>query len=356
VKARRIAVLVVESPTVLRPLLVRMIESDPALCLAGIVDTGPEALAFVQRSAPDVVLMGIHLEGMDGFEVSRRIMETQPLPIVLCSMGTDSAESATASRALGAGAVAHVAGPFARDGAESDRLLAQLLQTLRLMSEVKVVRRWPARLGGTAAVPRTQPRPSNADAMIAVGASTGGPQALQTILAGLPKDFPIPILVAQHIAAGFLPGLAQWLSQTTALKIEIGSHGSLPADGHVYLAPDDCHMGLDARGRIRLEKSPPENGVRPAVEYLFRSVAAHCGAEAVGVLLTGMGQDGAVALKAMRERGARTIAQDRGTSAVYGMPAAAVALDAVDEVLPIEQIGAALQRIASQYRNRKAKW
>jgi two-component system chemotaxis response regulator CheB len=352
-KARRIAVLVVEDSPVLRMLLVRLIESDPRLCLAGAVDSGPAALAFVEREAPDVVLMDIQMEGMDGFEVSRRIMETRPIPIVMCSSITDTREVATAFRAFESGAVAVVEKPFDSDHRDFQRLSAELLSTLRLMSEVKVVRRWPAKSKRNA-IPTPRTSLGNGDVIVAIGASTGGPPALQTILATLEKDFPFPILVAQHIATGFLPGLADWLCQATPLQIRIGSQGIKPCAGHVYLAPDDCHMGVDAEGRIRLERSPPENGLRPSVNYLFRSVAACCGPAAVGVLLTGMGKDGAAELKTMRNRGAKTIAQDRETSVVYGMPAAAVALDAVDEILPIEQIGAALGRLARQFKDRKA--
>jgi two-component system chemotaxis response regulator CheB len=350
---QRIAVLVVEDSPVLRPHLARLIESDPRLRLLGAVDSGPAALASINRETPDVVLMDIHMKGMDGFEVSRRIMETHPLPIVMCSAVTDTREVVTAFRAFEAGAVAVVEKPVASDHPEFERLAAELLKTVRLMSEVKVVRRWPEKSKVNGAKP-PPPRSTNEDVIFAIGASTGGPPALQTILAGLKKDFPFPILVAQHIAAGFLPGLAEWLSQTTPLQVQVASHGIRPIAGHVYLAPDDCHMGIDAECRIRLERSPPENGLRPSINHLFRSLAAHCGPDAVGVLLTGMGKDGATGLKTMRDRGARTIAQDRETSAVYGMPAAAVALQAVDEVLPIEQIGAALDRLARQFRNRKA--
>src|SRR5262249_33523762 len=162
--------------------------------------------------------------------------------------------------------------------------------------------------------------------MIAMGASTGGPPVLQTIFSGLPANFPVPLLVVQHIARGFLPGMVEWLSETTALRVHIAAHGVIPLAGHVYVAPDDFHLGTDARGYMVLSHTEPENGLRPAVSYLFRSIAETFGPRAIGVLLTGMGRDGAAELKEMKDRGAYTIAQDRDTSIVHGMPGQAIEL------------------------------
>jgi two-component system chemotaxis response regulator CheB len=174
--------------------------------------------------------------------------------------------------------------------------------------------------------------------VVGIGASTGGPPALQTILSGLTVGFPAPILAVQHIAQGFLPGMVEWLTQTTGIQVHIGSPGTIPLPGHAYLAPDDCHMGIGADGRIILSKAAAENGLRPAVAFLFRSLADACGANAVGVLLTGMGKDGAAELKLMRGQGAITIAQDLESSVVHGMPGAAIALDAATHVLPVDRI------------------
>ena len=178
--------------------------------------------------------------------------------------------------------------------------------------------------------------------LIAIGTSTGGPPLLETILSGLPKDFPAPILIVQHIAPGFLGGLVEWLSQTSALSIHVAANGVVPLPGHVYLAPDDFQMGISTIGRIQLTKEEAENGLRPAVSYLFRSLAEAYGPRAVGVLLTGMGKDGALELKHMRDKGAVTIAQDRDSSLVYGMPGEAVALGGAKYVLPGDKIADAL--------------
>jgi two-component system chemotaxis response regulator CheB len=178
--------------------------------------------------------------------------------------------------------------------------------------------------------------------MVGVGASTGGPPVLQNILSGLSRDFPAPVLVVQHIARGFLPGMVEWLGQTTGLPVHIASHGTVPLPGHVYIAPDDFHLGITSAGRLLLSREPADHGLRPSVSFLFRSMAEHLGGNALGVLLTGMGRDGADELLRLRERGGFTIAQDRESSVVHGMPGAAIEIGAATQVLPADRIAAAL--------------
>ncbi|MBI2295188.1 MAG: chemotaxis-specific protein-glutamate methyltransferase CheB [Betaproteobacteria bacterium] len=339
---RKINVLVADDSQVARMLLVHLLESDPQIRVVGAVADGQSALDFVNEKRPDVVLMDIHMPHMDGFETTRRIMETQPVPIIICSGTTNPREVAITFRLMEVGAVACVVKPVAREHADFEQLVANLLQTVKLMSEVKVVRRWPrSRLapvpGPVARAAAVEPGPAEIR-VIGIGASTGGPPLLQTILAGLSKDFPVPILVVQHIARGFLPGLAEWLDQTTGFRVHVAAYGHCPLPGHVYLAPDDFHMGFSASGRILLTKEEPENGLRPAVSYLFRSLAEACGPNALGVLLSGMGRDGAAELKLMRDKGATTIAQDQESSVVHGMPGVAIELGAATHVLPAERM------------------
>ncbi|MDP2320683.1 MAG: chemotaxis-specific protein-glutamate methyltransferase CheB [Acidobacteriota bacterium] len=342
-----ITVLVVDDSKVLRMLLVHLLESDPQIRVIGTVDDGQAALDFVSKQKPDVVLMDIHMPGLDGFETTRRLMETYPLPIVICSATSSPQEVATTFRMMEAGAVACIAKPTGPEHPEFEERVAMLLQTVKLMSEVKVVRRWPRPLAPAPPVPRPAVEtPGRAEiTVVGIGASTGGPAVLQTVLAGLPKDFPAPILVVQHIAHGFLPGLAEWLGHTTGFQVHIASYGIQPRAGHVYLAPDDFQMGLSVGGRIVLTKEGPENGLRPAVSYLFRSLAETCGPRSVGVLLTGMGKDGAAELRAIRDQGAVTIAQDRDSSVVYGMPGEAVRLGGATHVLPADKIADVLVSI-----------
>lgn len=337
-----IDVLVVEDSAVTRLLLVNLIEQDRRLRVVGVVDDGRAAVEFLKMRKPDVVLMDIHMPRLDGFEATRLIMETQPVPIVVCSAISDVRDTAVAFRALEVGAVACIEKPFARAGSRYEAQVAHLLQTLRLMAEVTVVRR--RRTGGAApgSTPAQLPlRPVQVRA-VAIGASTGGPPVLQALLAALPATFPVPVLVVQHIAEGFLRGMADWLAGSSRLPIHIAQDGMLPLPGHVYLAPDGFHMGLGPAGRLILSDAAPENHVRPAVAFLFRTVAQVYGAAAVGVLLTGMGRDGAEELKLLKDRGAVTIAQDQESSLVHGMPGAAIALGGAAQVLPADRIAAAL--------------
>jgi two-component system chemotaxis response regulator CheB len=349
---RKITVLVAEDSKVTQMLLVHILESDPQIRVIGAVSDGQAALEFVKKTKPDVVLMDIHMPRMDGFEATRRIMETHPVPIIICSATTDPKEVATTFRSMEAGAVACLQKPIGREHADSQQIATNLLQTVKLMSEVKVVRRWPRSRTAVIPAPALPPlewRQTPGEVrLIGIGASTGGPPVLQTILAGLPKDFPVPILIVQHIAHGFLPGLAEWLNQTTGLQIHLGASGVYPLPGHVYLAPDSFHMAISTSGRLLLTKEEPENSLRPAVSYLFRSLAEVCAPSAVGVLLTGMGKDGAAELKLMKDRGAVTIAQNRESSVVHGMPGAAIELGGATHVLAADTIADALVTVVNR--------
>ncbi|MDB6166326.1 MAG: response regulator receiver (CheY-like) modulated CheB methylesterase [Lacunisphaera sp.] len=353
---RPINVLVVDDSSVARMHLVHLLESDPQIRVVGAVGNGQSAVDFVGARTTDVILMDIHMPGMDGFEATRRIMESQPVPIIICTATTNIEEVATTFRVLEAGAVACVEKPAGREHASFEAVAANLLQTVKLMSEVKVVRRWPRSRFSTPPVPT--PRPvglapaSTGIQIVGMGASTGGPPVLQSILTGLPKDFPVPVLIVQHITHGFLPGLVEWLNQTTGFKVQIATTGTRPLPGQVYLAADGFQMGLGPSGCILLTKEEPENGLRPAVSYLFRSLAEVCGPNTVGVLLTGMGKDGAPELKMIKDRGGITIAQDRESSVVYGMPGEAVALGGASHVLPADKIADFLRTLAVQ-RNGK---
>lgn len=353
---RKISVLIAEDSRVISLFLVHLLESDPEIRVVGAVSDGQAALDFVMRNPPDVVLMDIHMPRMDGFEATRLIMQTKPVPIIICSTTANVKDVIIGFKAMEAGAVACIEKPLGHEHERFEAMAATLLETVKLMSAVKVVRRWiksrPAPMEPR--VPSVQtPRASVRIEMIGIGASTGGPPVLQTIFAGLPKDFPIPILVVQHIASGFLHGMCEWLSQTTGFGVQIGAHGIRPLPGHVYLAPDDFHMGIDSGGHIVLTREVPEHHLRPAVSFLFRALARSYSANALGVLLTGMGRDGAQELKAMKDLGATTIAQDFASSIVHGMPGGAIALGGATHVLPADAIAGALVGLANGRNGQK---
>jgi two-component system chemotaxis response regulator CheB len=344
-----IKVLVVEDSPVVREFLVYILNSDPAIQVIGTASTGEEGLEAVRRLKPDIVTMDIHMPKMDGWKATRRIMETRPTPIVIVSGSSTVKEVVTAFRAVEAGALAVVSRPKGIGDPEYEITSRELIQTVKLMSEVKVVKRWP-HFKKEPVPPTAEERLKAASAevkVVAIGSSTGGPMVLQTILSRLPKDFPVPILIVQHMGSGFISGFAEWLADSSVLPVHVAIDNERLLPGHVYLAPDGLHMRVGAGKRIMLSKEEPENGLRPSVSHLFRSMAQVFGRNAIGVLLTGMGRDGAEELKSMKDRGAITIAQDKESSTVYGMPGEAINLGAATYVLPPERIASALATIAS---------
>jgi two-component system chemotaxis response regulator CheB len=339
-----IKVLVVEDSPVVREFLVHILNSDPEIHAIGTAQNGQEAIEAVKNKKPDIITMDIHMPEMDGYEATRRIMETHPVPIVIVSGSTSVGEVATTFRAMEAGALAVIARPKGIGHPDYETTAKELIQIVKLMSEVKVVRRWP-RSKKEAPLPTLQGEVGKslpAIQVVAIGASTGGPTALQTILSGLPRDLPVPVLIVQHISAGFVEGFAHWLGQSSGFPVHIASEGEYLLPGHAYIAPEGFHMMVKTHNRITLSRAEPNNGLRPSVSYLFNSVAQVFGQNAIGILLTGMGKDGAQELKLMKDKGATTIAQDEASSVVHGMPGEAIRVSAVTYVLPPERIAALL--------------
>jgi two-component system chemotaxis response regulator CheB len=264
----------------------------------------------------------------------------------------EPAEVGKAFRAIDEGALAILPKPYGLADSRYEAEAEAIRQTVRLMAEVRVVRRRPRAPRERAALP--PPGVSAASdpiRLVAIGASTGGPPALQTILAGLPKNFGAPVVVVQHMAGGFVCGMVDWLNGTSGPRVSVAADGTAVLPGCAYVAPDGLQMGVDGSGRVFLRPAPPEHGLCPSVSYLFRSVAAGHGARAAGVLLSGMGQDGAVELRSLRDLGATTIAQTRDTCVVYGMPGQAVALGGATYQLPPEQIATVLIGLTARRRD-----
>jgi len=336
-----IRVLIVDDSKVVQEFLTHILSSDPEIKVVGIAGSGEEAIRQVWEKRPDVITMDIHMPRMNGLETTLHIMETIATPIVIVSGSTRTKDRAQTFKYLEAGALAVVSRPpdIPHPGFAASR--NELLQTVRSMSEIRVVRRFvqtrKERKFESVDVPRPD-KLSTSVKLIAIGASTGGPMALNTILSRLPKDLKIPVLIVQHITSGFVKALMEWLSVSSVLPLKIAENGEFLKEGNGYIAPDNVHMGVNRSMQIILRSDPPENGLRPSVDHLFRSVARHFGPESAGILLTGMGKDGAAELKKMKETGAITMAQDEESSVVYGMPGEAVKLEAADYILPPEGI------------------
>jgi two-component system chemotaxis response regulator CheB len=352
-----IRVLIVEDSPVVRDLLTFILSSDPAIQVIGTACNGEEAVRAVSEKKPDVVTMDIVMPNMDGFEATRIIMETTPTPIVIVSASWDPQEVEKTFRAMEAGALAVIAKPVGVAHPNYKKLTKELIQIVKLMSEVKVIKRRPQERKGVVISRKSKSgmiTPATLDLkVVAIGASTGGPLAINAILSRLPKDFPAPLLIVQHIAVGFVQGFADWLANSSRLPVKIAAHGEYLLPGRAYIAPDDLHMGVENGGRIILISSEPENGLRPSVSWMFRSVSEVFGKNAIGVLLSGMGKDGASELKLMKGKGAVTIVQDRESSVVYGMPGEAATINAASYILSPAKIAEFLSGLPRVKANRR---
>jgi len=338
-------VLIAEDSPVARELLVSILHGAPGLQVVGTARNGAEAVRLARRLRPDIITMDVHMPEMDGFEAARQIMADTPCPIIIISNSLDKYQRDLTFNALKSGALSVQNKPTIYDTPEMHIALAT---QVKLMSEVKVVRRWqtgtPATKSGNISTPAPMlvKNGKSKIQLVVLASSTGGPGVLATILSQLPADFSVPVLIVQHITSGFGQGLAVWLNQQTPLEVRMAKHADEPLPGQVLLAPDDYHMQVNSMGLISLNKADPIHGLRPAADILFHSVARVYGATAIGVILTGMGSDGAEGLKAIKESGAHTIAQNQESCVVFGMPAVAINLGAAEQVLPANQIAAAL--------------
>lgn len=338
--SKLINVLIVDDSLVARELLIYILNSDPEINILGIAESGEKALDFIKRHKPDVITMDVHMPGINGYETTQKIMETQPVPIITVSTAVDERSVDDSFRSMEAGALAIVEKPRGIDHPAHRQMADHLIKIVKLMSEVKVVRRrmYPARTKPPLRFSDDRNLARRPDIkIVAMGVSTGGPPVVQTILSLLPSNFAAPVLIVQHIATGFLHGMADWLGKESALPVHIAAHKDRLMSGHVYLAPDNYHMGV-ARDSILLSKRKAEDCICPSVSHLFRSVSEVFKENAAGVILTGMGQDGAQELLLIKNYKGATIAQNKESCVVFGMPEAAVNLGAVQYVLPPDKI------------------
>jgi len=334
---KKIRVLIVEDSRVIREFLEHIIGRDPRLEIAGSVESAEEALRVLDRVAPDVISMDIRLPGMNGFEATQRIMRDRPTPIVVVSASVEHEDLRITMNALRAGALTVLEKPAGTTSNDYEALAERLCTQLAIMSQVKVVRRHGLSRG-VARIGRHPIPPRGEYCALGIVSSTGGPNALVQILGALGADFPLPILLVQHITSSFLEGFASWLDSVCPFRVEIVRDRNVAARGNVYIAAPDHHLWVE-RGCVRADSSDPVCAQRPSGTVLFRSMAKAYGGQALGVLLTGMGEDGAEGLLQVRESGGYTIAEDESTAVVYGMPAEAVRLGAASESLPLPAIG-----------------
>jgi two-component system chemotaxis response regulator CheB len=339
-----VRVLLVDDSPLALVLLQRMLATSAEIEVVGVATHGRQALDLIPHLQPAVICTDYHMPDMNGLQLIRKVMEHFPCPILVVSSAVNETDSERIFALLEAGAVDVF--PKPRGGPDADASAAELLvNKIKVVAGVRVFGRKQKsalstlRQPSILPVPRGKPRPIK---IVAIGASTGGPQALQKILSELPRDFPAPILCVQHISIGFLPGLVSWLGAHFRGKVQIARDCESPRPGHVYFPQENTHLLVDDQDRLRLSQAPPVGGHRPSVSATFRSVAAHYGETAVGVLLTGMGRDGGDGMRTLADAGALTICQDEATCVIYGMPRDAVERGAARTVLPIGEIAGAL--------------
>jgi two-component system, chemotaxis family, protein-glutamate methylesterase/glutaminase len=346
----RVRVMVVEDSLVVRQLLVHIIASDPRLVVAAAVSSAEEALREIGRVRPDVISMDIRLPGMDGLEATRKIMSEQPTPIVVIADSIEDSSLKISMNALRAGALTVVEKPVGLSSAGYAAIASTICTQLYIMSQVPVVRQRsfaPWREVQASLAPGHEPewnptRPS----IMGIAASTGGPPALAKVLSALPRDFPLPVLLVQHMGAPFMEGFASWLNGLVPLEVRLAQDQEIPTPGRVYVAPGDRHLLLSPAGALKVSAEPPFGNQRPSATLLFQSMARSAGRRSLGVILTGMGEDGAQGLVEMRQAGGYAVAEDESTAVVYGMPAAAARLGGASVSLPLDLIAPRILRLA----------
>ncbi|MDT8440919.1 MAG: chemotaxis-specific protein-glutamate methyltransferase CheB [Desulfuromonadales bacterium] len=340
-------VLIADDSALTRVVLRDLLARDPLIEIVAEAADGRQAVQLTRELRPDLVIMDIMMPGMDGLDATSEIMADCPTPILVLSANTDSQDSRNAFAAIRLGALDVMEKPSGVISDAFDTIAVQLIARVKSLSRIRVIHhfRGMARRQPRETLPPAACLPAGIYSLLAIGASTGGPQAVLSLLRELPANLTATILVVQHIADGFAPGFAAWLRRETGHRIALAEEGQELPPGQILIAPNGRHLTVADR-RVRLSDAAPLHNCRPAVDALFQSLADQGLAPAtVAVLLTGMGQDGARGLLALKQAGALTLAQDQASSAIFGMPKAAIECGAVDRVLPLAQMPETLRAL-----------
>ena len=347
-----IRVLLVDDSPVAITILKRMLSLSTDISVAGAAENGREALDLIPKVRPDVICTDLHMPVMDGLEFTREVMSSHPLPILLVSI-SGREDSLSAFKVMEAGAVDIFPKPTGDSPLDFEKNARELIMKIRILSGVHVFRRpqpSPESGMGTSGLTEVGTRfqiPTSRISIIVIGASTGGPEALRAIFSQMPRDFPLPVVCIQHIAEGFLGGLVEWLSSQCTAKVRIATPGEPPVSGVIYFPREGMHLRVGGDGRFIYSAEPPLDGHRPSITITMESLACYYGNGVLSVLLTGMGRDGAVGMRAIAQAGGITIAQDEQSSVVFGMPKHAIELKAAGYVLPLENIARVIASLAN---------
>ncbi len=346
---KNIRVLIVEDSTTTSLTLKKILEADPAITVIGIAKDGEEAVTLAQRLKPDLITMDVYLPLMDGLEVTKQLMARQPTPILVISSSAFTSQSDKVFKAISYGAL----DVFSKDDLLSRNGVSgpdELLKKVKFLANVKVITHPLARLsqktesGRSECLERVKIQ-EDPERLVAFVGSTGSPKAISKILSTLPKSFPCGIVIVIHLAQGFVNNFVNWLQASCEIQVKAGVQGESILPGVAYIAPTGSHMQVSKNHTIDLMDDPPRNGLRPCGDYLLESAARHYGKGCIGIILTGMGRDGAIGIEHVKTTGGKTIAQDEETSAIFGMPKAAIETSRIDRVLPLESISSEILRL-----------
>lgn len=338
----QIKVLVVDDSSLVRKIVTDILAQDPEIRVVGAANNGKMAIQMSQELDPDVITMDIEMPVLDGLAALGHIMSTRPKPVVMLSVLTQHGAEAT-FKALELGAVDFIPKPSSLLSASVDEIGDQLIKKVKAAASTKNLKKTaePA-----ARINKLESR-AVSDKIVVIGTSTGGPSALINIFRSIPDNFPSPVLVVQHMPEGFTTAFSRRLDESSSLKVKEAEDGDDVLPGHGYIAPGHSHMAVEKKGsgyRIKIFQGDKVSGHMPSIDVLFNSIAENAGSNAVGIIMTGMGRDGAEGLKRIRQAGGYTMAQDEETSVVYGMNRVAVELEAVNEIVPLADIAPRIVR------------
>jgi len=335
-----IRVLLADDSILVRTVLREALHSSGDLTVVGEAANGVEAVALTKSLKPDIIIMDVLMPLMDGLQATETIMAENPTPILILSSTVHEKDVKLAFTAIKKGALDVMEKPAISGAASQADFFGRLGEKIRLLARIKVIHHIHR-------ADRLKPVPTEKGSLrsiLAIGASTGGPKAVTGIIKALPQDFSGAVFIVQHISSGFAKGFAHWLDIESNIPVRLAEQGDLPIIGTALVAPTDCQMILE-NGVIKIIDAPAVNSCRPSIDVFFESLALSRGKDTVGLLLTGMGRDGAQGLLRLKESGAFTIAQDEQSCIVFGMPKAAIALNAASKVLPLDTIPDTVKKI-----------